>query len=48
MGYWGYGVPVMWDVQDVGCLGSGMLGCRMFGLWDVETVVRLGCGMFGL
>ena len=48
MGCWGYGVLVMWDVQDVGYLGSGMFGCGMFKIsyvWDVECS---GCGMLGL
>ena len=40
---------VMWDVRNVGCQGSGMLGkwnvrdmgcseCEMFGMWDVGDV----------
>ena len=33
----------MWDVQDVGCSGCGMLG-----MWDVGDVGCLGCGMFGM
>ena len=46
----------IWDVEDVGCWGCGMLkmwdvgdveysGCRMFGLWDGGDVECSGCGM---
>ena len=31
----------MWDVEDMGCSGCGMLG-----MWDVRYVGCLGCGMF--
>ena len=32
-----------WDVQDVECLGCGMLG-----MWDVWDVAYSGCRMFGM
>ena len=36
----------MWDVEDMGCSGCGMLG--MLGMWDVGNVGCSGCGMFGM
>ena len=51
--YWECG---MWDIQDVGCWGCGMLGmwdvgdvgcsrCGTLGMWDVQDVGCAGCGM---
>ena len=36
----------MWDVEDMGCSGCGMLG--MLGMWDGGYVGCSGCGMFGM
>ena len=36
----------MWNVCDVGCLGSGRFG--MLGMWDVGDMGCWGSGMFGM
>ena len=52
---WGCGgILGMWDVEDLGCWGFGMLGrwgwsrCEMFGTWNIWDVGCLGRGMFGM
>ena len=45
MGCLGFGMFIMYDVQDVGCLGCGTSGCWIFGRTDVGN---LGCSGFGM